>query len=161
MGKALAGFLDSGELLADGPANDLMMARLLQPDAGRGFILDGYPTTEVQARALDKWLRDHNLPKPAVVILDIPENVARSRMKRRRRADDELANIERRLRNYRDAGTLVERWYGSQSVVRVDESGTPAEVALRISSGLDALKAGKGLRLRPPDGEGLKRREPE
>jgi adenylate kinase len=148
MGKALAASIESGELLQDGPANDLIQARLLRQDAGRGFILDGYPTTEGQAKALDQWLSGHNLPKPVIVILNVPESIARDRLTRRRRAGDEPANIERRLRDYRDAGRLVEQWYGVERTVRVDGTGSPADVARRIVSGIDAVQSSKTLKVR-------------
>jgi len=160
-GKALASALSSGELLGDGAANDLMMARLLEPDTGRGFILDGYPATEGQARALDQWLSDHGLPKPAVVVLRVPEEVARKRMIRRRRADDQPANIERRMTDYAEAGPLVERWYGPEHTVQVDGTGTTSEVAIRIVRGIESMHPGQELKRRAPgDGE-LKHREPE
>jgi adenylate kinase len=160
-GKALAASLASGELLADGPANDLMLARLLLPDVGRGFILDGYPATEGQAKALDQWLSEHNLPKPTVVILETPEDVSRNRMERRGRADDEASNIDRRLRDYREVGKLVEQWYGSEGVVRVDGTGAAADVARRIASAIDALQTTRGLKRRNAEEEGLKRRQTE
>ena len=161
MGTALAASMSSGELLADDAANNLMMARLLRADAGRGFILDGYPATEGQARALDQWLLDHKLPKPTIVLLQVPEGVSRDRMIRRRRADDEPANIERRLSDYREVGRLVEQWYGSERIVRVDGTGASSEVALRIAKGIDAVQSGQGLRRRAPEGGGLQRRDPD
>jgi adenylate kinase len=161
MGVALAPALSSGELLGDGPANDLMMARLLRPDAGRGFILDGYPATEGQARALDQWLADHNLPKPIIVVLQVPEEVSRNRMIRRRRADDQPDNIERRLRDYREIGRLVEQRYGTGRIVRVDGTGAPPQVALLIAKGIDDLPSTQGLKRRTPEDGGLKHREPE
>lgn len=161
VGQAIAASLASGELLADGPGNDLMMARLLHSDAGRGFILDGYPATDGQARALDRWLSDHNMPQPTIIVLNVPEDVSRSRMTRRRRADDQPANIERRLSQYRDIGRLVEQRYGRDRIVQVDGTGTPSEVALRIASGIDAAQSRRGLRQRPPEQAGLKHRETE
>ncbi len=161
MGVALAPSLSSGELLGDGPANDLMMARLLRPDAGRGFILDGYPATEGQARMLDQWLADHHLPKPIIVVLQVPDEVSRNRMIRRRRPDDQPDNIERRLRDYREIGRLVEQRYGTGRIVRVDGTGAPSQVALLIAKAIDDLPATQGLKQREPEGGGLKRREPE
>ncbi len=162
MGNALAASLDSGELLGDDSANELMKARLLRPDAARGFILDGYPSTEVQAKALDKWLSEHNLPKPIVVILDVSAEVSRERMIRRGRVGDTPANIERRLRDYREVGQLVEKWYGAQRLVRADGTGAPSEVALRIAKGVDAVQSSPSLKVRPLPSEEprLKQREP-
>ena len=161
MGTALAASLDSGELLGDESANELIKVRLLRPDAGRGFILDGYPATEGQAKALDRWLSEHNLPKPIVVTLKVPEEVSRERMIRRGRAGDTPANIERRLRDYREVGQLVENWYGAQRLVRVDGTGTPSEVSLRIVKGIDGIQSSPSLKVRPAAEEpSLKQREP-
>lgn len=161
MGKALASSLATGELLGDGPANDLMKTRLLKPDAGRGFILDGYPASDGQAQALDEWLSEHNLPKPTIIILDVPEAVSRDRLTKRRRAGDERDNIERRLRDYTETGRMVEKWYGRERMVRVDGTGTPADVTRRIATGIDALQSSKGLKVRSSEDQGLKQREPE
>ncbi len=161
MGQALASSLESGELLGDGPTNDLMKTRLLRPDTGNGFILDGYPSTDGQARVLDHWLSENKLPKPIVVILDVPEGVSRDRLMRRRRPGDDLNNVERRLRNYHEIGRLVEKWYGTERVVRVDGMGAPADVTLRIANGIDALPSNKSLKTRSVEDESPKQREPE
>ena len=149
-GQLLASFLSSGEVLGDGPANELMKARLLRPDAGRGCILDGYPGTEEQAKALDAWLAENKLPKPTVIILDIPEEVSRNRLLRRRRANDTSANIERRLGDYKEIGRVVERWYGAQRTARVDGTGTVAEVAKRVAEAVDNIVEVKEFKTRNP-----------
>lgn len=156
----LAASVESGELLADGPANDLMKTRLLRQDAAKGFILDGYPTSEGQAEALDQWIAGNNLPKPIVVILDVPEKVSRDRLTRRKRAGDESTNIERRLADYREIGRQVEKWYVN-GIVRVDGTGAPSDVTQRIIQGIDALAASRSLKTRPAEPEGLKQRPPQ
>lgn len=156
----LAASVESGELLADGPANDLMKTRLLRQDAAKGFILDGYPTSEGQAEALDQWIVGNNLPKPIVVILDVPEKVSRDRLTRRKRAGDESTNIERRLADYREIGRQVEKWYVN-GIVRVDGTGAPSDVTQRIIQGIDALAASRSLKTRPAELEGLKQRPPQ
>ncbi len=152
MGKSLAAPVDSGQLLADGPANDLMKARLLGRDVRRGFILDGYPGTETQAKALDGFLAEHNFPKPTIVIMEAPEGVLRERLTRRRRSDDVPEEIERRLSDYREMGRVVERWYGTERLVRIDATGTPEEVAARIAHGIETVPSGGGLKVRTPEG---------
>jgi adenylate kinase len=149
--ELLAASLSSGELLADGSANDLMKARLLRPDASRGFILDGYPVSEGQAKALDAWLLEHNLPKPVVIILDVPEDVSRTRMLRRRRADDTSENIERRLREYKESGRLVEQWYGAQQTAHVDGTGAVPEVAKRLADAVESIREKTPLKTRNPN----------
>jgi adenylate kinase len=158
LGKALAASLASGELVTDDSANELMKARLLRTDARRGFILDGYPATEAQARVLDDFLSEHNFAKPAIVVIDAPDEVLRERMTRRRRADDDSVNIERRLREYHERGRLVERWYGVERVVRLDGTGAAADIAQRIASGLEAVQSRTTLTTRPAEHEALKPR---
>ena len=128
-----------------------MMTRLLRADAGRGFILDGYPATDGQAQALDQWLAEHNMPKPTVIVLNVPEDVSRTRLTKRRKADDQPSNIERRLRDYREVGRLVEQRYGGDHIVRVDGTGTPPQVAARIAEGIDQAHTKQGFGQRRPE----------
>jgi adenylate kinase len=160
-GQLLAKSVSSGELLSDESANELMKARLLRPDAGRGFVLDGYPVTEVQAKALDVWLLEHDLPKPTVIILDVPDELLRNRLRRRRRADDTSENIERRLRDYQEVGRVVEQWYGSRQTARVNGEGTVTEVAKRVADAVESVRPVKELKTRDPDKQELKRRGTE
>ena len=158
LAKALAPAVASGELVTDGPANELMNARLLRADAARGFILDGYPASAGQAKALDTFLQERGLQKPVVVIVDAPDDVLRQRMTRRRRADDNPENIDRRITEYRSMGRLVEQWYGAQNALHVSGSGTPAEVAARIANQMESAAANQTLKRRTPQEQTLQQR---
>lgn len=160
LAKALESSLASGELVSDDAANEVMKARLLRPDAGRGFILDGYPTTEKQAQALDAFLSEHGFPKPVVVVLEAPDRVLHERMKSRRRADDSPENIERRIREYRNLGAFTEQWYGADKTIRVDGTGSVKAVASTIAQQIDNVRSKKGLSLRPSPSDGAAGRNP-
>jgi len=54
-GSQVKALYDRGELISDDMVNDLVAERLAEPDTVRGYILDGFPRTLVQA----KWLDDH------------------------------------------------------------------------------------------------------
>jgi adenylate kinase len=56
LGKAAKGLMDQGQLVPDQMVNDMVGARLTQPDVERGYILDGYPRTLGQAEWLDAHL---------------------------------------------------------------------------------------------------------
>lgn len=56
LGKAAKGLMDQGQLVPDAMVNDMVGARLSQPDVQRGYILDGYPRTLGQAEWLDSHL---------------------------------------------------------------------------------------------------------
>jgi adenylate kinase len=144
MSRALGASLDS--MLSDDQANTLMKARILQPDVANGFIVDGYPGTDGQAKVFDDWLTELKLPKPIIVVLNVSDEVSRERLSRRGRIGDEPVNIERRLTDYRKVGQLVERWYGAERIVRVDGAGSPSEVTKRITTGIEAVRSSPVLK---------------
>ena len=87
--------LASGDLINDDAVDDLIKTRILQPDAGRGFILDGYPRTEKQAKFLDDVLKENGLPTPKVILLESPDDIVTKRMLKRHQADDGPDVIQR------------------------------------------------------------------
>src|SRR5579864_9202379 len=56
MGKQVAQFVNSGLLVPDTLTNAVVADRLKEKDCKKGFILDGYPRSLVQAKALDAFL---------------------------------------------------------------------------------------------------------
>src|SRR3954454_9086054 len=62
-------FVDAGDLVPDALAVEIVLDRLSQPDAREGFILDGFPRTLGQARALDDRLVAEGRPLERVVEL--------------------------------------------------------------------------------------------
>ena len=113
--KIVKAEIESGELANDETADLLMRKRLLLDDARRGFVLDGYPATAGQADKLDAMLKERGLPTPVVIYLEVPDDLARERMKRRHRADDSPDMIERRIAEYHhEAEFILERYRGAQ-----------------------------------------------
>jgi adenylate kinase len=56
LGKQARGFMDVGKLVPDSLVTEMVKSRMAQDDVKKGFILDGFPRTEVQAKALDEIL---------------------------------------------------------------------------------------------------------
>jgi adenylate kinase len=56
LGRRAKAIMDAGQLVPDDVMNRLVAERIAQPDAARGFVLDGFPRTLAQARALDDLL---------------------------------------------------------------------------------------------------------
>jgi adenylate kinase len=56
LGKEAKGYMESGKLVPDSLVTEMVKKRLSGNDLGRGFILDGFPRTEAQAKALDVML---------------------------------------------------------------------------------------------------------
>ncbi len=69
MGRAVAGVMRSGELVADESVNALVEERLKQADAAKGFILDGYPRTRQQAEQLIRWLTARGIEELVIHLL--------------------------------------------------------------------------------------------
>ncbi|WP_426167924.1 adenylate kinase [Sandarakinorhabdus sp. DWP1-3-1] len=66
--------MESGGLVSDDIVNGILSERLDHDDARRGFILDGYPRTDVQALALDAMLADKGLHLDHVIELEVDED---------------------------------------------------------------------------------------
>jgi len=57
LGKKAKGFMDAGGLVPDSLVTEMVRSRMSQKDLGKGFILDGFPRTQAQAKALDDILK--------------------------------------------------------------------------------------------------------
>jgi adenylate kinase len=74
VGLAAKAVMDAGGLVSDDIVSGILSERLDQPDARAGFILDGYPRTDVQADALDAMLAQKGLTLDHVIELAVDEN---------------------------------------------------------------------------------------
>jgi len=137
LSKALAASIASGDVLPDDAASDLIRLHLLRVDLRKGFILDGYPSTAGQAKALDRMLQEQQLPKAVVVVLEAPDDVIRKRMLARGRADDKPEIIDRRIQDFRNEAALLAGWAGKTHVVRVNANARIAAVSTQIVTGLE------------------------
>jgi adenylate kinase len=80
VGRQVKSFMDRGELVPDELTMALVMARLAEPDCANGFILDGFPRTVAQARALDERLARRDRTLKRVIDLVVPEDVLLARL---------------------------------------------------------------------------------
>jgi adenylate kinase len=142
LGQDLKGYLDAGELVPDSVTNDVVKARLTQPDAKAGFILDGYPRSVAQAEFLDNVLQSVDAPIQVAVCIDInPEKVVARITNRRmdketgavynlltsppppgcevyQRADDKEETVRHRLTVYEQQTAPVIGYYEQQGVLQ-------------------------------------------
>jgi adenylate kinase len=73
LGREAKGYMDQGALVPDDVIIRMVGERLSAADAGRGFILDGFPRTIAQAEALGKLLKDLGQTLDTVVYFDVSE----------------------------------------------------------------------------------------
>ena len=73
LGREAKSYMDKGALVPDDVIIRMMAERLGAADAGRGFILDGFPRTIAQAEALARLLKDLGQTVDTVVYFDVSE----------------------------------------------------------------------------------------
>jgi adenylate kinase len=73
IGKQAKVVMDAGKLVSDDIMVGLIAERIEQPDAAKGFILDGFPRTVPQAESLDKLLKDKGIKLDSVIEVAVPD----------------------------------------------------------------------------------------
>jgi len=143
LGVQAKGFMDRGEYVPDSLTNALVKDRLAQPDAQKGFLLDGYPRTIDQVHQLDGFLDEMNKSLDVVVQLtaDIDELVRRlsKRAQEQGRTDDTPDVIRRRQEVYEEqTAPLIDVYVSRSQVAKINGLGEINEVTGRIIEALDA-----------------------
>ena len=162
--------MDEGGLVGDEIMVGIVQERLEQPDAlGRGYILDGFPRTVGQARALDEITAE--LPIDVVIDLDVPRELVVQRISSRRvcrdcgtnyvargdeklpwicevcggdvmqRDDDTPEAVEHRLDLYEEQTSPLIEYYGADGrLAVVDGVGHPDEVFRRLTTAVETAR---------------------
>jgi adenylate kinase len=141
LGRRAKAIMDSGGLVGDDVVIGLIRDRIAAPDARKGFLLDGFPRTTEQARALDRLLEGNGQALDGVINLLVPEKTLTERMLGRAaqegRSDDRPETVAERLRVYREkTAPLVEHYRALGVLFDVDGSGEIQEIAGRIDRAL-------------------------
>jgi adenylate kinase len=142
----------SGGLVPDEVVIGIISDRLDQPDAAKGFILDGFPRTVPQAEALDDLLKKKHIKLDAVVELRVNESALLQRVENRVaemrargedvRIDDTPEVLAKRLASYRSLTEPLIHYYSERrKLLTVDGMMTIEEVTREINRILAAIGA--------------------
>jgi adenylate kinase len=163
LGREADGHMRAGRLVPDGLVLGILEARLREPDARNGFLLDGFPRTVVQAEALARLT-----PLDAVVYFAIPSERLTERLGGRwtcpkcqtayhavhrpprrpgrcdldgtelvQRPDDRPEAVATRLRVYQEQTAPLLEYYRARGSLRsVDADGSPEEVTARLRAAI-------------------------
>ena len=117
---AVKGRMDCGELADDATIIAIVKKRLQQPDAQGGFVLDGFPRTVAQARALDEIMDERNNGPLIVVDVMVPPEELVRRLATRRICVSCQTNADPKAtdRCLKCGGRLEQRADDNQDVVR-------------------------------------------
>ncbi len=137
VGLRAKALMDAGKLVSDEIVIGVAAERLAQPDAKTGFILDGFPRTAAQAKALDGLLARLGVALERCIALIVKEDVIVERLLKRAelegRSDDNEASIRTRMAEYREKTAPLVAYYRERGVLaEVDGLGTVDAVAGRI-----------------------------
>jgi adenylate kinase len=167
LGLQVKAIMAAGALVGDDLVIDLVRERLRQPDTGRGFILDGFPRTIGQARALDETLGDRPL---LAIVLRVPEDELIRRLSSRRicstcktlftsrsvygseaevcskcgsilitRDDDNVETVKNRLATFRaTSDPLIAHYQDRDEMTAIDGTAPPDAVSRAILQAIDA-----------------------
>jgi adenylate kinase len=127
LGNKVQGIMASGALVDDALMADVVRDRLAKPDAGRGFLLDGYPRTLPQAETLAGVLAEAGQDLDAVLLVDVPEDELVRRALLRGRVDDQESVIRERLRVYREKTAPLIGYYRERGLLREIDGNRPVE----------------------------------
>jgi len=144
LGREVLEIMTRGELVPDDVTIRMIRDRLAEDDAAQGFILDGFPRNLTQAHALDAMLAEIGRGLDAILFFDLPDDVARDRMRLRAgledRPDDTPEAMERRLAIYHEETELVVEHYRTTGrLVPLHAGRTIDEVYAEIAVALDLL----------------------
>ena len=147
LGREAKAYMDRGELVPDELIIAVILDRLGEQDTSDGFLLDGFPRTDAQARALDAALRKVDRRLTAALLIDVPEDDIVRRLSGRRvcpnghtyhvehnppkqegvcdvdgeplsqREDDREETVRRRLQVYREQTSPLIDYYDEHDIL--------------------------------------------
>lgn len=139
LGKQAKAFMDKGELVPDAVVIGIIEQRIAEPDCKAGFVLDGFPRTIEQAKALDTILEKIGRDIDHVVNFEVAdEELVRrllGRAEQEGRSDDNPASIKNRLQIFKDKTQPLINYYQQKRKLRhISGLGSTAEIADKVKA---------------------------
>jgi len=174
LGEHAKAIMAAGKLVDDPTMLGIIRERLAQPDAGQGFILDGFPRTIAQAEGLGELLQELGTPLDAVVQMEVDYGKLVQRISGRRscthcgrvfnihtappppggcceaphlvqRPDDKEETVAKRLEVYDEQTRPLIEYYAAQGLLRmIDADAGVDEVTSRLEASL-VPRSGEGV----------------
>jgi adenylate kinase len=137
IGKRAKFVMDSGELVSDEIVNGIVSERIDDKDCAKGFILDGYPRTLVQADAVEAMLAEKGMALDVVIELVVDDKALVGRILKRAeeakaagqpvRKDDNAVVFEERLREYYKKTAPLTGYYYAKKLLKTADGMAPMD----------------------------------
>lgn len=144
LGQQAKAIMDRGDLVSDEIVVGIVAERIDQPDCEKGFILDGFPRTVAQAKALDELLARRGLQIDHVLQLEVENDILAARIAQRNaengggRGDDNVETLKKRLTVYHEQTAPLLPYYRARGLVRqIDGMAPIADVTKQIMTVLN------------------------
>lgn len=145
LGMLAKSFMDNGDLVPDEVTIDMLKAEVDKNSNAKGFIFDGFPRTESQAKALDDFLEEKGEVISGMVALEVPEDLLIARLLERgkisgRTDDQDESKIRNRFNEYNTKTSVLKDYYQLQGkYFGADGVGTIDDITKRLSKIIDQL----------------------
>jgi len=146
VGMKAKAVMDSGALVSDDIVVGIIADRIEEPDAKKGFILDGFPRTVAQAEAFDSMLSDKGLKLDCVIEFKVNEAELVDRIVKRAketeargepvRKDDNPDVFKTRLEAYRTQTAPLSAYYQSKDALRTVDGMRPIDEVTEAIRGI-------------------------
>jgi len=138
-------YIDAGDLVPDEVTINMLKQEVDKNAEANGFIFDGFPRTEDQAKALDEFLAEKNERINGMVALEVPEDLLVERILERgktsgRSDDTDEDKIRNRFNEYKTKTAILKDYYEAQgNFYGIDGVGTIEEITSRLATVFDKL----------------------
>jgi len=145
LGILAKSYMDDGDLVPDNVTIEMLKSEVEKHPEAKGFIFDGFPRTESQAKALDEFLSDKGESISGMVALEVPEDLLVQRIlgrgKTSGRSDDtDETKIRHRFQEYHNKTAILKDYYQTQNkYFGINGVGEINEITNRLSNVLDTL----------------------
>jgi len=145
LGMLAKSFMDNGDLVPDEVTIDMLKAEVEKNIDGNGFIFDGFPRTNSQAKALDVFLAEKGEGVNGMVALEASEDLLVERLLKRgetsgRSDDQDESKIRNRFNEYETKTAILKEYYEAQNkYFGVDGVGGIEEITERLCEVIDKL----------------------
>jgi adenylate kinase len=146
VGLRAKSIMEAGQLVPDDVVVAIIADRIDEEDARNGFVLDGFPRTVPQAKALDELLADRGLKLDAVIELKVDHGILVKRIESRvaemtargepLRKDDNPEILKGRLAAYREQTSPLAGYYDAKGMLKGVDGMAPID---DVTAAIDVL----------------------